>query len=431
MAGDELDTERPAPPTQARPVRTALWLFTVSWCVTALVGGYAFLTMESFHPVLVPGFDPVTGSGAARALLDPWQSWDGQWYLKIAAAGYAPDGSPAFFPLYPLLIRATAPALGGNPLAAALLWSWMALAGALVVLTLLLRSDFGDDETVTSLVLLLAFPTAFTFHAAYTESLFLLLSASAFLAARRGRWLAAGAFGLLAALTRSAGFLIVPALLIEGWSQTCRKEGAETSGWGGLVTREGFKAFAGMPALRFAGSLLPLVALPVLLVLFQKSVGDAWAFREAQKIWERHPAAPWTAIADGVRVLLPGSPGMLDPLPGGAPRLSHYAGGFLESNVYNLVAAIGGLALAAVALRRLRPSYGLFALAGVLLPLMTPSRVLPLYSMPRFIGVLFPLFVAAAVLLRRRPLLRAGVIAGAAALQGLFIARFVLWYWVA
>jgi hypothetical protein len=95
------------------------------------------------------------------------------------------------------------------------------------------------------------------------------------------------------------------------------------------------------------------------------------------------------------------------------------------------VAAIGGLTLAAVALRRLRPSYGLFALAGVLLPLMTPSRVLPLYSMPRFIGVLFPLFVAAAVLLRRRPLLRAGVIAGAAALQGLFIARFVLWYWVA
>ena len=54
---------------------------------------------------------------AGRPLIEVLASWDGGWYLRIAANGYADrldlsapmtdqiTGSLAFFPIYPLLIR--------------------------------------------------------------------------------------------------------------------------------------------------------------------------------------------------------------------------------------------------------------------------------------------------------------------------------------
>src|SRR5260370_18121499 len=65
------------------------------------------------------------------------------------------------------------------------------------------------------LLYLCIFPTAFFFFAAYNESLFLLFTASSFLAMRRQQWWLAGILGLFAALTRSAGiFLVIPYLYV-------------------------------------------------------------------------------------------------------------------------------------------------------------------------------------------------------------------------
>jgi hypothetical protein len=409
--------------------RTALVLFAIVWLAAALVGGYASISMEPFHPVPVPGFTPSHHGAIGRFFLDPWGHWDGQWYLRIAQSGYANDGSAAFFPLYPALVRVTAPLAGGNRLAAALLISWIAFAAALVVLGRLLAEDIGEPAATNALLLLAAFPTAFYFHAAYTESLFLALAAGAFLASRHGRWLTAGTLALFAALTRSTGFLLVPALAVEAWARARRPDGR--SGWRDLFSREGLSSLVRAPGRSFVAAAIPLLALPVLLLLFDRTLGDPLAFSHAQRLWERHAAAPWSAIIDGVRVLLPGAPRLLDPLPGGAPRLAHYAGGFLESNAYNLAAALGGLALAGLAVRRLPPAYGVFAVCGVLLPLLNPSRVLPLYSIPRFLVVLFPMFAALALPLSTRPVLRGAVLVLAACIQGLFAARFALWYWVA
>ncbi len=45
---------------------------------------------------------------------------DAPWFLRLADTGYAPDdGSAAFFPLYPLLVRAVGTLLGGSWLLAA------------------------------------------------------------------------------------------------------------------------------------------------------------------------------------------------------------------------------------------------------------------------------------------------------------------------
>jgi hypothetical protein len=179
---------------------------------------------------------------------------------------YPGDASAAFLPAYPSAIHAVAAVVGGDALLAACLVSWASLAGALVALHALFREELGEDDSLLALVLLVAFPTAFFFHAAYTES---------------------------------------------------------------------------------------------------------------------------------------------------------------------FVAAIGGLLLAFAAVRRLRASHAVFALAGVVLPLMTPSRLQPLQSMPRFLVVLFPLFAVLALLLRGRPVLTACTVAAFAVLQGFFAARFALWFWVA
>ncbi|HEX3594344.1 MAG TPA: mannosyltransferase family protein [Polyangiaceae bacterium] len=414
-------------------MRTVLALYALSWALPAFVGGYALLTMFEFHPLPVPDFVPFAHTGLARLVFDPWQHWDGQWFLRIAALGYyKEDASTAFLPAYPWLIRAFAPVFGGDTLVAGCMVSWAAFAAALALLWDLLEKELGDELALASLILLVTFPTAFFFHAVYTESLFFLFVVLALWAARRGRFLVAGCAALAASLTRWTGFVILPALLVEAWTQTLAKEGGiEDVPLRSLLRREALGALSRIGPAALAGTLLPALAFPIVQDVFEGAVGDPWAFSRAQRFWERRLMPPWVGLIDGMRVLLPGHPPYLEPLPGGFPRLPDYPGGFLEAHAYNLVAALGGLALSVVALRRLRPSFGVLALAGVILPLMTPSRLQPLQSMPRFLVVLFPLFAALALLVRGRPLLTATAIAIGAGLQGFFVARFTLWFWVA
>ncbi len=414
-------------------IRTVIALYALAWGIPAFVGGYALLTMFEFHPLPVPGFAPLSHTGLARLVFDPWQHWDGQWFLRIATLGYyREDASTAFLPAYPWLIRWFSPLFGNDTLVAGCFVSWAAFAGALALLWDLLREELGEELALTSLVLLVTFPTAFFFHAVYTESVFLLLVVAALWAARRGHFIQAGLAALAASLTRWTGFVILPALLVEAWTQAVAKEqGVTQVQFSSLLERTSFRSLLRIGPSAVVGALLPLLAFPIVQDILETAVGDPWAFSRAQRFWERRLMPPWVGLIDGIRVLLPGHPPYLEPLPGGFPRLADYPGGFLEAHAYNLVAALGGLALSVVALRRLRPSFGVLALGGVILPLMTPSRLQPLQSMPRFLVVLFPLFAALALLVKGRPLLTAVAIAIGAALQGFFVARFTLWFWVA
>jgi hypothetical protein len=424
--------------TSFRPSKDATLLaglYALAWLLPAFVGGYAILTMFPFHPLPVPDFTPIRHDGAVRFFFDPWQDWDGQWYLRIADRGYyAGDASPAFLPAYPLAIRGLAVLTGGDLLVAACLVSWASLALALVVLHRLFLEELGEETAANALVLLVTFPTAFYFHAAYTESFFLLCSSLSLLLARRGRFALAAMAALLASLTRWTGFALVPALLVEAWTQSAAATGAlgdETPTLERLWNATATRVVTSVSRSAVALSLFPLVALPLVLQFLQTTVGDPWAFSRAQRLWERRLTPPWTGLIEGIRVVLPGHPPYLSPLPGGFPRLADYPGGFLTAHGYNLAAALLGLTLATVAAYRLRASLAVLALVEVILPLMTPSRLQPLQSMPRFLVVAFPLFAALSVLLRGRPTLSAAVVGAFACLQGFFAARFALWFWVA
>lgn len=416
----------------APPGRAALALLSFSFFLATFVAGYSALTMVDFEHLEVPGYQPALHDGLARYLFDPWQRWDGQWFLRIAQSGYyRSDGSAAFLPGYPWIVRTLSPLFSGDHLVSACLVSWVCFAAAVVLLERLLRVDHDAEHSTTTLVLLVTFPTAMFFHAAYSESLFLLLTVIALGAARRGAHAVSGLAALGATLTRWTGFGLIPALLVEAWHRAATRDRGGPVGLRELCSRDGLRHLPrmGVGALVFA--LLPALALPIVMSVLRRAIGEPWGFSRAQRLWERRLAPPWTGLVDGARVLLPGRPPYLEPLPGGFPRLEHYLGGFLEAHAYNLIAALAGLALSFVALRRVRPSYAVWALAGVVLPLMTPSRLQPLQSMPRFLVVLFPLFLALAHVLRGRPLLTTCTIAAFAALQGYFIGRFVLWYWVA
>ena len=66
------------------------------------------------------------------------------------------------------------------------------------------------------MLFLSVFPYAFFFGGVMTEGLFLLATTGACWYAWRGKWLAFGLFGALAALTRMTGLLVIAVLLFVG-----------------------------------------------------------------------------------------------------------------------------------------------------------------------------------------------------------------------
>ena len=166
-----------------------------------------------------------TAGGEVAALpgwhnaIDGTDRWDADWFERIAGGGYANDASAAFFPGYPLLIRATTWTTTLGEANAALLVADLSFLGALIVLFGLTRRYYPQDHARRTVVLIACFPASFFFLAPYSESPYLLASLLAFWWARDRRWGAAAIAGACAAATRSIGVLLVPALLVEAWRQ--------------------------------------------------------------------------------------------------------------------------------------------------------------------------------------------------------------------
>jgi hypothetical protein len=319
-------------------------------------------------------------------VVDVWARWDSDWFLRIAAEGYSwPSGTPAFFPLYPLLTGGLGRFLLGHALLAGVVVSVVAGAIAFVMLHRLGTRLVGRDAAMRAVVLLAVFPTSFFLGAVYSEALFLALALSTFLLAERGRlgW-AAVATGL-ALLTRSQGLALLPALGLFAWRH---------GGWRGMGVLV-------VPVSMFA-------AFPVLLGVW---VGRPMAFLHAQDgVWERHASVlgPLGGIVDAAR-----------------------STSAIDRHALELVTAGVMLSLAALAWRRLGAPYGVYALGVLLLPMSFPSdRLGGLYSFPRLCLVAFPCFLAAGTIGAPRAV-RIGVVAVLSALLAVNVVRWSLWYWVA
>jgi hypothetical protein len=150
--------------------------------------------------------------GSSPSLATAFSTWDAQFYLYLAEQGYPASGPAlAYYPLWPATIALARPLAGGSSLLAALGLAALFAAAAAWLLREHLAHHAGPETADASLLLWLAFPTAFYLSLPYTESLFLLLLLACLRAVDRGRPGWAALFALLLPLCRPQGiFVIVP-----------------------------------------------------------------------------------------------------------------------------------------------------------------------------------------------------------------------------
>jgi hypothetical protein len=322
--------------------------------------------------------------------LDVWAKYDTTWYLDVAWNGYRlPDArgwqsNLAFFPLYPLLTRAAYALVpkGWHGFTALYLCSLAvanaAALGGLALVHAWVRAEWGDRALARRTVLLvLLFPGGFFLSCAYSESCFLLASAASLLLLARGRPVAAGAAGLLAALTRPTGVLLAVPIAL-----------------GLLGRRVPRRAWV-------AGALLPPLGLLLHAGNLWRVSGDPLAFLHAQSAWGRTLSAPWAFLF--------WRPGLH---PWTAP---------VDRGAILLVAALG----VALLWRERRAGAGAYVLLSVA-PLVLSGTPM---SATRLVCVLFPALVPLARLAggdRVGPLVY-GTFAG---LQVLLFAAWSRFHWV-
>ncbi len=373
-----------------------------------LVVGYA--------ATLIIGLPPSTGHISEDPLRDLPARWDATWYMDIARDGYrydprlGPDEQQpiVFFPLYPMLMRTlaafTTPDRGATTTfdqyteirRVHLAWcgvviSLIAFLLALVVLYRWAELHGGAGAAASTVVLLSTYPFAVYFSAAYTESVFLLLTTAACYAFEKGRLPAAGAAGVLAGLTRPNGVMLS---LVLGILALERLRGRER----GRIRRTA----AGLLA-----AAMPAVGLLLYCTYIYRLTGDPFAWVRAQAAWGRdvgatstHYAWIWQTIADeGVLSYVRAAP----------------------AEAVQVVAVVFSLGLVWPVWRRIGPAYAVLILANVLPPLIKGGVL----SLGRFTATLFPLFLALALLVPAER--RVNWIIAFAMGQGLIAAVFFTW----
>jgi hypothetical protein len=417
-----------------RAARTALSAFLLSRGIVGLVAIFASRNLDSVESQHdVPSLTHPFGGWPLQELFDgvfsPLARWDAVWYLLISQEGYAggeplfdAGGEPvseehraAFFPLYPLAIRAVAGFTGsaGASLIAAYVVSLAAFLVALYLFYRLVDLELGPQVARVAVLLLALAPSTLFFSAPYSESLFLLTTVGAFYAARTGRWAWAGALGAAAAATRNTGIvLLLPLALLYLY----RPDGGGMAG-----IRRGLARLRPTVRVRPDAAFLLLVPLGLALVCVHMAnvFDDPFAWREVQGAegFGRSVDGPIAGLLDAVEA---GWYGVRDLATGGGEPDG------LQRNTLALVILGGAVAGAVWLFRSVHPAYGAYVLAALLPAISAPDDYTPLLSLPRFVTVLFPLFMClAAVSVRRRA--TEPVIATSAVLAGLFTAQFATW----
>ena len=347
-------------------------------------------------PVSVPGWPAHVVTPGWHNFWTAWEREDALWFLRIATGGYANgDGSAAFFPLYPLLVRVFSFAMGGHPLAAGILVSNLALLGSLCMLYVLTRSELSEPTARRAVLYAAVFPTSFFFLAPYSESTYLLLVLVCLWAARRQRWGAAAAAGAGAALTRNVGIVLALPIAVEAiqrWMESGRK---------------------GVPVPGLLASLGPPAGTALYLFYWQQKSGDWLAPVHQQAGWDRHLTSPFSALWQGI----------LDAFH----FTGVYPGGYHQ---LDLLVVAPALALAVYGAFRFRPAFSVFVWASLIPPLLLVFSGRPLMSIPRFLLPLFPLYWAAAVWTRNHPLRHEVYLVTSSLLLGVMLLLFVNWYYV-
>jgi hypothetical protein len=409
-----------ATPLIARLRRVRQWIETrwpgLGWVL--LVWGLSRLAFY-LAVLLAGGLVPPNLAEPARVdvrghwLLALHWRWDAIYYYSIATGGYAWDSLAVFFPLLPLLIRATAIVLGGfqvpqplpigiadrAPLIAGVLVAHAAALLAFWFLFQLAREETADPGLARRVVLYTAiFPLAYHYAMPFTEGLFLATTAGTMLAARRGHWIRAGLWCAAATATRAIGILVVPALVLEVL----------------LARQHGM-----LPRHDWPRALLSLLLTPLGLGLFMlhlwQDLGDPLAFSHQEVVvWGHQLLLPTSTLARGITYAL-------------HPQLSPTAHVWMVG-VVHLVIVLIFLAVLVGSLRWWRPSYSVYGVLLVATILATSvGGAWAMHSLGRYVMIFFPVYFTLARW-GRHPAVDRAILVLWLPLFGLFAALAVRWY---
>jgi len=368
----------------------------------------------------------------SHALVNIWFRWDAIWYLKIAAFGYSPqDGTFAFMPLYPWLVRGFSALIGDYLLAALLISNLACLAALLLFYEVALGEIHNQEAAMWGTIFITFFPTSFFLFAAYTDSLFLALVLASWLFARRANWLPAGLLASLATLCRLQGTLMSIVLLwmffthrgfSNGLLEIIKHKGHEVRrGTPGGTIKNLFAPLRAIGILRvkdlsWLANLLPAVTFAAYTLWLRFSgIGSIPATLET--FWNIHTVAPWTGFGLFLQRLFV------------EPRV------FVDYIDLSLLLVI--LALIAMGLFRLVPPLSLYNLLTLGLFFMrgTPPHLLDSFS--RYFLSLFPAFIIMARLSTininspRSRIFRLAFLMVSIGLQIFLVIGFLDWRWIA
>ena len=301
---------------------------------------------------------------------DAFARFDSGWYHGIASRGYAYGGvgrnNLAFFPAYPLLMRAGGWLLGGRQqdyYFAGIVISWVAFAGALTLFYRLALLDLPRAAAMRAVIYAAIFPFAFFFGMVYSESLYILALVTAVLALRSRRWLLAAGAGALVTATRVTGIMAAPGLAAIAWKEV----GRDRRAWASAAAAVG-------------ACTLGIAAFSVFNALISPS---PFTWYESITFWNYHPGGNPLATLVGLLYALLTRP--IQFLT--TERMAPY-------DTLNALAAVGALALTPLIWKRFSAGYALIVLAALLLPLSSGQ----LEGLGRYASVQFPVFLALASL---------------------------------
>jgi hypothetical protein len=302
-------------------------------------------------------------ASARGPILDVLTSWDGLWYFDVVRHGYPhtvpanvtyfdSEARTAFFPAYPLFVRAADRVLPGGDVFAGLALNLILGAVAVLLAGLIARRLYGARVAGRAMVLMALFPGSFVLSFSYSEALMLALVAATLLLLLEERWVLAGIAAAVATASRPNAIAIVAACAVAAWI-AWRRHG----GWRAWI----------------APVLAPLGAVAFQLFLWARTGERGVWFRVQEEAWSEGASFGWTALRRTYDAVV-------SPL----------------GSATNVVTALCVLATltALWALWKAKLPAPIVAYTVVIIALMLlPSTVT---ARPRFLYTAFPLLIAAA-----------------------------------
>ena len=362
----------------AEPIESPAWRGPLLAAGLAATVAVVLFVVSGLAVALLPWsgqphvFPPFTG----HRLVEGWAQWDSGWYYRIARDGYSyvegQQSTVVFFPVYPLLMRVTAGAVGSTYLAGILVTAAAGVASAALFFTWV-RERLSPGAAKAALLLFVLYPYAFfMFGAVYADAVFILAVIGAFVLLEHDHPWLAGLVGAVATASRPMGAVLVIGLAVRAWER--RREAEDGTGkW------------------RDVGVLLSAGGLVAFSLYLWSRFGDPLAFLTGQEAWEQQAGLrTWLKIQ------------FFEDVTNFSSPLSWL------TFVAHPILTFAGLALVPRIFRRFGKGYGIYVLLLIGLSALSTKNF---FGMSRYLLAAFPCFAVAGELVADRPALRKTAIA--------------------